>query len=489
LFGPVKIDPLNVKERSNVNSFAALSWALLFVAAAMAAPMDVAAKSVPKSKAQIQLSFAPLVKRAAPAVVNIYTRRVVKEVARSPLFDDPFFRRFFGDRFGGAGRTRRRQQNSLGSGVLLTSTGMIVTNHHVIVGADEITVALSDRREFQATLVLDDERTDLAVLKIDTGGEKLPFLKLRDSDSLEVGDLVLAIGNPFNVGQTVTSGIVSALARTGIGVSDFQFFIQTDAAINPGNSGGALITMDGRLVGINSAIYSKTGASHGIGFAVPSSMVRTVLASAKAGLGHVKRPWLGASTQAVTADIAISIGMKRPLGVMVRSIFPGGPADRAGMAVGDVVLAVDGHDIASPKALNFRLGTRMIGQQAPFTILRGGDRRKVTLKLMAAPETPPRRLTRLHGRQPLSGATIANLSPALAEELGLDSLGGGVIIMSVGQRTPARRYLRPGDKILQVNRARIGLVKDLVKVMNKPVEEWQITMKRGVKVRTIRFGL
>ena len=460
-----------------------LSWAV------MAAPADGLAKQVPSSKVQIQLSFAPLVKQAAPAVVNIYTRRVVEQDSRSPLFDDPFFRRFFGDRFGGRDRKRRRQQNSLGSGVMLTAGGMIVTNHHVIAGADEITVALSDRREFEATLILDDERTDLAVLKIETEGENLPFLKLRDSDSLEVGDLVLAIGNPFNVGQTVTSGIVSALARTGIGVSDFQFFIQTDAAINPGNSGGALITMDGRLVGINSAIYSKTGGSHGIGFAVPSSMVRTVLASAKAGHGHVKRPWLGAATQAVTADIATSMGMKRPLGVMVRSIFPDGPADRAGMAVGDVVLAVDGHNIASPKALNFRLGTRMIGQQAPFTILRGGKTRKVSLKLLAAPEIPPRRLTTMQGRQPLSGATIANLSPALAEELGLDSLSGGVIIINVDRRTPARRYLRPGDRILQVNRARIELVEDLVEVMKKPVKEWQITMKRGAKIRTIRFGL
>jgi serine protease Do len=455
----------------------------------MAVPHDVAGKVVPKSQTQIQLSFAPLVKQAAPAVVNIYTRRLVREVQRSPLFDDPFFRRFFGQRFGGTGRKRRRQQNSLGSGVLLTAKGLIVTNHHVIAGADEITVALSDRREFNATLVLDDERTDLAVLKIDTEGEDLPYLRLRDSDSLEVGDLVLAIGNPFNVGQTVTSGIVSALARTGIGVSDFQFFIQTDAAINPGNSGGALITMDGRLAGINSAIYSKTGGSHGIGFAVPSAMVRAVLISAQSGLAHVKRPWLGASTQTVTADIATSIGMKRPLGVMVRSVFPNSPADRAGMAVGDIVLTVDGHDIASPKALNFRLGTRMIGEIAPFTILREGRMRKITLKLMAAPETPPRSLTKLKGSQPLSGATIANLSPALAEELGLDSLNGGVIIMSLDRRTPARRYLRPGDKILKVNNVRTGLVAEVVTALAKPVEEWQITVQRGGNVRTIRFRL
>jgi serine protease Do len=462
---------------------------MLSMALVAAAPVAAATKTLPKNKAQIQLSFAPLVKRAAPAVVNIYTRRVVEQVVRSPLFDDPFFRRFFGERFGGGGPTRRRQQNSLGSGVLLTADGLIVTNHHVIAGADEITVALSDRREFDAALILDDERTDLAVLKIDTDGEKFPFLQLRDSDSLEVGDLVLAIGNPFNVGQTVTSGIVSALARTGIGVSDFQFFIQTDAAINPGNSGGALITMDGRLAGINTAIYSKTGGSNGIGFAVPSAMVRAVLTSAKAGLEHVIRPWLGASTQTVTADIAASMGMKRPLGVMVRTIFPGGPADSAGMAVGDVILAVDGHDVASPRALNFRLGTRMIGEDASFAMLRDGNVRPITLKLMAAPEIPPRKLTELGGRQPLTGVTVANLSPALAEELGRDTWSRGVIIMQVDRRTPARRYLRAGDKILQVNRTRINLVKDLVSAMETPVEEWRITMQRGSKTRTIRFGL
>jgi len=450
----------------------------------------VAKKVVPTSQAQVQLSFAPLVKQAAPAVVNIYTRRVVEQVVRSPLFDDPFFRRFFGDRFGaGNGRRRRQQQNSLGSGVMVSADGMIVTNHHVIAGADEITVALSDRREFEAELMLDDESTDLAVLKIKTEGEKLPFLELRDSDSLEVGDLVLAIGNPFNVGQTVTSGIVSALARTGIGVSDFQFFIQTDAAINPGNSGGALITMDGRLAGINTAIYSRTGGSHGIGFAVPSAMVRAVLASAKLGLHHVKRPWLGAATQTVTADIAASLDMTRPRGVLIRSLYEDGPADRAGMAVGDVIVTIDGHDVASPKALNFRMGTRMIGNEARLDIWRDGAVRSLNLKLVAAPETPPRRITELKGRQPLAGATVANLSPALAEELGIDTLASGVIILDVAQRSLARRFrFRKGDLILGVNKARIGLVSELVAVMKEPATDWRITMQRGGKVHTVRIG-
>ena len=250
----------------------------------------LAEKRTPSSKEQVMLSYAPLVKKAAPAVVNIYTRKVVRTRSYSPLFDDPFFRRFFGDTLRGVpAPTRKRVQNSLGSGVIVDGSGTVVTNHHVIAGADDVTVVLADRREFDAKIIGSDERTDLAVLKIDTAGEVLPSLKFRDSDDIEVGDLVLAIGNPFGVGQTVTSGIVSAIARTNVGISDLGSFIQTDASINPGNSGGALVTMDGRLVGINSAIYSKGGGSVGIGFAIPANMVRTVIDGLLGG-GKLVRP-------------------------------------------------------------------------------------------------------------------------------------------------------------------------------------------------------
>ena len=233
-------------------------------------------KNVPNSQAEIKLSFAPLVKKVAPAVVNIFTRKTVTQRSFSPLFDDPFFRRFFGGQLRKSPKSRKKVQNSLGSGVIVKSDGIVITNHHVIKGAEEITVVLSDRREFGAEIIVSDKRTDLAILKIRELNDELPFLALRDSDDLEVGDLVLAIGNPFGVGQTVTSGIVSALARTQVGINDLNFFIQTDAAINPGNSGGALVSLDGKLVGINSAIYSKGGGSVGIGFAIPTNMVRTV---------------------------------------------------------------------------------------------------------------------------------------------------------------------------------------------------------------------
>ena len=434
-------------------------------------------RQVPRSGAEIQLSFAPLVKRAAPAVVNIYTRRIVRQRPVSPFLDDPFFRRFFGDRFS-FGQPRERVENSLGSGVIVRPNGVIVTNHHVIAKADEITVVLADRREFDATIVSTDERTDLAVLRIDPGSESLPFLRLRDSDELEVGDLVLAIGNPFGVGQTVTSGIVSALARTAAGVSDFSFFIQTDAAINPGNSGGALITMDGMLAGINTAIYSRSGGSVGVGFAIPSNMVATVVDSALEG-GKIARPWLGASVQAVTSDLASSLGLKRPTGVIVGGIYSGGPADRAGLRVGDVILSVNRREVVDPAGLFFRIATLKLGTTATLKVLRGGRESSHRLALVEASEDPPRNLTVLSGRHPFSGATVANLSPVLAEELSIDPMQRGVIVLELRRGSPAHRLgFRPGDIVLRVNGREAQTVRALDRILSRPVQSWRITLKR-----------
>ncbi|HZD25984.1 MAG TPA: DegQ family serine endoprotease [Alphaproteobacteria bacterium] len=446
-------------------------------------------KAVPESRQQIQLSFAPLVKQAAPAVVNIYARRVVEQQARPPLFQDPFFRHFFGDMFDQPGQRRQRLENSLGSGVILAPEGLIVTNNHVIAGAEEIKVALSDRREFDARLVLSDERSDLAVLRIDAKGEALPYLKLKDSDDLEVGDLVLAIGNPFNVGQTVTSGIVSALARTRVGESDYQFFIQTDAAINPGNSGGALIGLDGRLVGINSAIYSRSGGSLGIGFAVPSNMVRTVLDSAKAGYHIVQRPWLGAATQAVTADLVDSLKLPRPEGVLVGKLCPDGPAARAGLRVGDVVLALDGQEVDSPRALRFRLGTRRIGGKAGLQVWRDGGGTRLALPLERPPRKPAPHATTLQGDQPLAGARVANLSPGLAEDNGFDPLARGVVVLEVAPGSPAGQLrLRKGDIILEVNDRKMTSVAELSAALSRPRDAWVIAVQRGGQVQTVRVS-
>ena len=308
---------------------------------------------VPQSRAEVNLSFAPVVKRAAPAVVNVYSKRVVKRRGLG------FLERFFGDQ-GFPGMPRERVQNSLGSGVLVSADGFIVTNHHVINGGTDIRVVLHDKREFEAEVVLEDKRTDLTILKIDTGGKALPFLEFEDSDELQVGDLVLAIGNPFGVGQTVTSGIVSALARTDVGVTDYQFFIQTDAAINPGNSGGALVDVVGRLVGINTAIYSQSGGSHGIGFAIPANMVRVVVDSARVGK-TVQRPWLGASLQAVTSDIADSLGFDRPKGALVMELHRMSPLKKAGIRRGDVLLSLDDRDIDASQEFTYRFATKQIG--------------------------------------------------------------------------------------------------------------------------------
>ncbi len=444
-------------------------------------------KSPPSNIQEIQLSFAPLVKKTAPAVVNIYTRKIVRARARMPLFDDPFFRQFFGKQFGlnPQGPEVKRQQNSLGSGVIVAKNGVIVTNNHVIEGADEIRVVLHDRREFDATLVATDEKTDLAILKIETNGKVFPVVGLADSDDLEVGDLVLAIGNPFGVGQTVTSGIVSALSRSGVGLSNLGSFIQTDAAINPGNSGGALIGLDGRLVGINTAIFSKSGGSQGIGFAVPSNMVRAVIRGVSQ-VGKLVRPWLGATGQTVNQDIANSLGLERPSGVLINSVHKSGAAKQAGLRVGDVILAVNGHDVLDGNALAHRIATLPVGEQAVLRVLRGAQTKALKLSLMPPPEIPKRNIQNLDGEQPLRGSRVANLSPALADELDLDPFQIGVLILAISRGSPANRLgFRRGDFIRAINGQTVDSVRKLLTLVKKPVERWRITVERDGEQRDL----
>ncbi|WP_428247020.1 DegQ family serine endoprotease [Ferrovibrio sp.] len=465
-------------KRSPLSAFLLSALALLLSAGAVFAQAAMPAQRVPQSRTEIQLSFAPLVRQVAPAVVNVYTRKVERVVQRSPLLDDPIFRRFFGDQqmFG---IPRERVAQSLGSGVIVEADGVIVTNNHVIDGATEIVVALADRREFEAKVIAADPKTDLAILRIETRGEVLPALEFRDSDDLQVGELVLAIGNPFGVGQTVTQGIVSALGRTDVGDADAQSFIQTDAAINPGNSGGALVTMDGRLAGINTAIFSKTGGSVGIGFAIPSNLVAATVASALSGKG-IRRPWFGANATPVTSEAAQGLGMERPNGVLVGQTFPGGPADRAGLRTGDVVLKVDGREVNDPRALKFRIATRKLGETATLDILRQGRLRSLTISLTEAPETPPRELTQLGGNHPLAGATVGNLSPAFAEEIGFDALTSGVIVLNLAGGSPANRIrLRPGDVVVKVNNDDIKDVAGLQRALRNSPQQWLLVLKRG----------
>ena len=430
-----------------------LPFALLLLTPLLPLCAGAAEKVVPTSPLQIQLSFAPVVRRAAPAVVNIFSKAEPQGGAPSALRSDPAYRRYLGEE-------DEHEANSLGSGVIVDPNGTIITNRHVIEDATGITVALSDRREFEAKLVRADERTDLAVLKIDAGGEALPSLEIRDSDELEVGDIVLAIGNPFGVGQTVTNGIVSALARNVSGINAYRTFIQTDAAINPGNSGGALVTLDGRLVGINAALYSEGGGSVGIGFAIPSALIRGVLGDGAQG-SSIVRPWLGVVGRSVTASAAKKLGLSRPGGVAVEEVAARSPGAEAGVKPGDVVLAVDGKPIEDENALRFRFATLRIGATVRLGLWRGGEMRQLDIRLTAPPESPTRNVTQLKAPAALAGATVASLSPALAEELQADPVPG-IIVLDVPRASSAAKLgLAVGDIVQSIDGQPVATVAEL----------------------------
>ncbi len=444
---------------------------------ALAAPN----RAVPPGAAQMKSSFSPVVKRAAPAVVNISSKRVVRQQV------DPFWSLF------GAGVPQSRVAQSLGSGVIVRSDGVIVTNNHVVEGGQEITVALSDRREFPARILLADPRTDLAILKIDVPpGERLEVLALDDTGDAQVGDLVLAIGDPFGVGQTVTNGIISALDRNtdpkGEGGSAY---IQTDAAINPGNSGGALVDMDGDLIGVNSFILSRSGSSSGVGFAIPASVVRRAVETAVGGGRSVVRPWLGARTQSVTPEIAKSLGLARPQGALVADLWPGGPAARAGLRQGDVVTQADGKPIVDAGALSFAIRNHRPGDTVPLMVHRADGREQaLALRAEPPPATPARDERTLAGRSPFDGATVVNLSPAVADELGLDTFSGkGVLVAKLGRGLAMNVGLRPGDIVRLVNGRRIETVRDLAEAAGTPAPAWQVTIERNGQQITATFRI
>jgi Do/DeqQ family serine protease len=441
--------------------------------------------AVPDSRETIRLSFAPIVKRVAPAVVNVYATARVE--VRSPFEGDPFFERFFGDDFFGAPRERAR--SSLGSGVIVDPSGVVVTNHHVISEATEVKVALADGREFHAEILLRDERTDLAVLKIENGGDPFPAIDFGDSDDLDVGDLVLAVGNPFGVGQTVTSGIVSAVARTNVGITDSAFFIQTDAAINPGNSGGALVDMAGRLAGINTAIFSRTGGSIGIGFAIPSNMVRTVVAQALAGSTSVARPWIGVLCQEVTPDIAASLGVAAPRGALVAQVEEGSPGEAAGLEVGDLILRADGRDIGNPATLDYRLAVGGIGEPLKLEVWRDGVTLAFTVTPAAEPELDEGDLTLLGGRSPLTGAVVTDLTAWLADRMEIRGADRGAVIVDIEPRSPAARVgFRPGDVVLETQGEEIGSAEQLAEIVEARSRIWRITFSRDGRVSNIVIG-
>jgi Do/DeqQ family serine protease len=436
----------------------------------------------PESRAEMMMSFAPLVKAAAPAVVNVYASQRQQQ-AQNPYAGDPFFERFFG------GLTQpERARNSVGSGVIIAKEGIVITNHHVIEGMTEIKIALADRREYEAEVMLRDPKSDLAVLKI-KASESFVFLELGDSDKLEVGDIVLAIGNPFGVGQTVTQGIVSALARTHVGVTDYQFFIQTDAAINPGNSGGALLDMKGRVIGINTAIFSKSGGSHGIGFAIPANMVRSVLDNAKAGGGVVRRPWFGASLQVVTSDLAETLSLPRPTGALVAGVVPGSPADKAGLRKLDVITAVDGIAIDDPDGFGFRFATKILGGHSIMTILRSGKKQEIDVLLAAAPEVPPRNAVTIKSNSPFGGMTVVNVSPAVKEEFSLDGIESGITVSDIEAGSAAEQVgFQKGDVILTVNGQKMDDTAALDRAAKARSYLWRVRFNRGGQTFSSTFG-
>jgi Do/DeqQ family serine protease len=452
---------------------------------ALAGTVDRAAaqdRRVPASPADIRLSYAPIVQRVQPAVVNVYAAKVVQN--RNPLLDDPIFRRFFGV----PGQQPEQMQRSLGSGVMVDPSGLVVTNNHVIEGADQVKVSLSDKREFEAEIVLKDSRTDLAVLRLKDSLEKFPTLDFANSDELQVGDVVLAIGNPFGVGQTVTHGIISALARTQVGITDYQFFIQTDAAINPGNSGGALVDMTGRLAGVNTAIFSRSGGSQGIGFAIPANMVRVVVASAKSGGKAVKRPWLGARLQAVTPEIAETLGLRLPSGALVANVVPNSPAARAGLKLSDLIVAIDGQAVDDPNAFDYRFATRPLGGTSQIDVQRAGKTIKLTVPLETAPDTGRNEIV-LTTRSPFQGAKVANISPAVADELHLDVDTEGVVVTELGDDTTAASVgFQKGDIITAVNNQKITKTSDLEKATRESARLWRITVVRGGQQIQVTLG-
>jgi Do/DeqQ family serine protease len=436
-------------------------------------------RAVPSSDTEIKLSFAPVVATASPSVVNVYATRIEQQVV-SPFANDPFFSRFFGE---GQLQRRPRESQSLGSGVIVDETGVILTNRHVIEGADEIRIAVSDGREFPVEIVIEDAETDLAVLRVtDPGDTVFPAIQFADSDSLLVGDLVLAIGNPFGVGQTVTSGIVSALARTGVESSDYEFFIQTDAAINPGNSGGALVDLDGRLVGINTAIYSQSGGSVGIGFAIPANMARLVAEAGVAG-GEIVRPWFGARLQAVDSGIAASLGMAAPHGALVTDVAPGGPAERAGFRPGDVILSIDGIAVDDPSAFNFRLATRPVGDSVLLQRQRGGTIDERTLTVETAPSAGADMVATIVGNSRFAGTTVRELDAALAEAQDLPYDARGVLVTAVEPGSAADQMgLLVGDIILTLNDVATETAAGFADLASNRVRTWAIIFQRDGRV-------
>ena len=457
--------------------------ALIALIVVVAAPLAAQTK-VPSSQAEISLGFAPLVKEAAPAVVNIYAKIVTQERQRTQFSNDPFFDDFFR----GLTKPQPRVQNSLGSGVILSADGIVVSNYHVVGMATDIRVVTTDRREYNARVVLADQASDLAILQLEEAAD-LPFLDLRNSDQVEVGELALAIGNPFGVGQTVSSGIISGLARTGTASGEgFGYYLQTDAAINPGNSGGALIDVNGDLIGINTRILSRSGGSNGIGFSIPANLVREFVHQAQNGAEEFQRPWAGMSGQPVDADMAASLGMDRPEGMVISDLHGASPFAKVGFEVGDVITAVEGQVVNSPSEMVFRMSVVGMGGQATITRLRGTEVDDLDVEMMAAPDSPSADLLQMNERSVLPGLVVARINPVVILRLGLPLNAQGVVITNPGS-SGARVGLRPGDVVQDINGEAVANTADVPTLLETAGRRVKMNLLRGGQQLNLQFRL
>jgi len=402
---------------------------------------------------------------ARPAVVNISTTSTVtmEDNPFGDMMNDPFFRRFFGDQFE-HGQKRKHKSSALGSGVILSGEGYILTNNHVVQGADEIKVILYDKREFKGKVVGIDPRTDLAVVKINA--KDLPTVRIGDSRVLKAGDIVLAIGNPFGLNQTITMGIVSAVGRSNIGLADFEDFIQTDAAINPGNSGGALVNTNGELVGINTAIFSTSGGYMGIGFSIPSDMAKSVMDSIIKH-GKVIRGWMGVSIQNLTEELAKSLGIKETEGALVSGIEKGSPADKAGLKRGDLVVQLDNKKVADSTGLRNMVSAIAPGTKVNIKVVREGKEQTIAMTLGEYKEKKV--VKKSEYNNVLKGVTVQELTPALQDKLNLPDNLTGVVITDIASNSPAQGLLQPGDVIQEVNRQPIQSAQDYEQTVSKIV--------------------
>ena len=401
-----------------------------------------------------------------PAIVNIATTRTVKvSGGGDPFFDDPFFKRFFGEQF-----SRQRQQPKehksagLGSGVIVSSDGYIITNSHVIKDADEIKVTLTDKKEYAGRVIGSDPKTEIAVVKIEA--KDLPTVFWGNSDALQVGEVVLAVGNPYGLNQTVTMGIVSALGRANVGIADYEDFIQTDAAINPGNSGGALVNIKGELIGINTAIYTTSGGYQGIGFAIPSNMVKSIMASLIKE-GKVTRGWLGVTIQKVTPELAKQFNLKEDAGALVGDIMENSPAEKAGLQRGDIILEYDGKKIEEPNILRNMVANNLPGEEHTAVVMRDGKTKNVAITIGELPSDAQQPVETGDYQNVMKGITVQDVSPELAKKLRIPEKIKGVIISDIDDSSMAAGILAQGDVIQEINRRKVTGTKNYTDVVSK----------------------